>query len=236
MMTSNSTAQPEIVLPMLKSAEPVTNVVATVIIDCDAVRVLFPEKRDDFRTAIKSLGYRWNSVCWLKPTSFMTGSGVDRAAEAARYLVGEGFIVDVRDPEAHAKAIDGSFEPERTRWITKVVGQKSDVWFRIIWRRDEDLYDLARTLPGSMYGDGAVWVPTAHAEAIADFADMHDFALSEGALQIINDHRKKLEHGIVLNVGKKKKTKAKPVATDGRPVKMSAPVDVGVDDDLRDDD
>ncbi len=157
-------------LPYLRPADPVSTTVCVARVREASIELAYPELRDDFRTLVKRLGFLWEDRVWRKDINMLTGPATDRAADTAVTLVEAGFIVDLRDAAAHAMAIDGTYAPEVTRWITGGPKDHPD-HCRIRWRRDEDFYRLARSLPGSRYVNGCVLVPYTSIEAVADFAE-----------------------------------------------------------------
>src|SRR6185437_6784356 len=96
-------------------------------------------------------------------------------------LLSKGFIIRIIDDALRAAAVAGTYTPECTRWITKMVNGQYAGWFCITWPRGDDLYDAARRLPGSRYDAPRVVVPGEQFEQVQDFATRYGFQLSAGA-------------------------------------------------------
>ena len=216
------------------ACEPVSKTIAEIRHIGNAVEVHFPEKRDDFREAIKSLiMYAWNGTCWHRALGLTTGESSDRLAEVAHRLVAAGFVVRLHDTAAREKALSGQFEPEQMRWVSKCTSGKYAGWLMIKWGREDDLYSVALSLPGARYAKPCIVVPPGAIEAVAEFAAKYAFAMSKGANEILDAHRAALASGAVVT-----SFVDRPVAVrddyDGKPKPISAPVDAEIDDELKD--
>ena len=131
------------------------------------------EYNERFISIVKSLGYEWKGkfVGWLKFINQRTGSPEDRAAELANRLLASGFPVEIESPEIRRKAVEGDFAPEHTRWILKIVEGKYEGWFSLRWLgRNEELYRMARRLPGSRWSGNSVIVRSECYVELEDFA------------------------------------------------------------------
>ena len=215
------------------AGDPVSLTIAEIRNIANAIEVVFPEKRDDFREQIKMLGYAWKESCWHKSLDGTTGNAVDRLAEVAHRLVASGFVVRLHNTTAREKAISGQFEPEQTRWVLKIVSGKHAGWLLIKWGHADDLYSVARSLPGARYVRPHVVVPAGAIEAVAEFADKYGFAMSASVNDILEAHRAALAGGAVVT-----SIVDRPVAVrddyDGTPKPLAAPDDADIDDDLKD--
>jgi hypothetical protein len=147
--------------------------------------------------------------------------------------VAAGFVVRLHDTAAREKAISGQFEPEQTRWVLKIESGKPAGRLLIKWWRADDLYAVARSLPGARYVSPHVVVPAGAIEAVAEFADRYGFAMSTSVNDMLEAHRAALAAGAVVT-----SIVDRPVAVrddyDGTPKKIAAPVNADIDDDLRD--
>jgi hypothetical protein len=158
----------------------------------------FPEKRDDFRTLVKAHGFSWGNGRWYRNLSITTGSKEDRISEMGNLFLTEGFIIRIFDEELRQKAIDGSYEPEHTRWIKFYKGK-----FSIKWKRySEDFYEEARRIPTSKWDNPTVDVKAEQFEAVLDFANEYDFRLSQGALELVEESRRAKEAQLIPTVKK----------------------------------
>lgn len=148
------------------------------------------QKNDHFRAIVKEKGYRWDGTCWHKDVSEFSGAIEDRAIEIANALLTEGFAVEIEESLLE-RAVSGSFEPEQTRWVKKLVTGNYAGWFSVSWRgKDDDLYDKARRLPESRWHNHQVVAPSTSFEEIEDFAEMEGFGISEGAKELIEEKKR----------------------------------------------
>ena len=220
----------------VRPENPVTETVAEIRVIETILEIGFPEKRDDFRELVKSkLKMRWNGRCWSRKIMFKNGNVNDRAAEAGHLLLAEGFSIRVYDEQIRQNAINGKYEPEITRWIMARVKGKYKGWFSLSWDRDEDFYKVARRVAGSKYDRPNVVLPPEQFEQVLDFAQMYDFKLSPGALEIVNAAKDAKEKVLVVKVDKPKE-KMESIIPDNKPPVLETPKEVGIDETLRDDD
>jgi hypothetical protein len=67
----------------VRPESPRTETIAEITIDGTALKVHFPEKREDFRQLIRfELGFTWADTHWRRTLTAMSGSPADRAAES----------------------------------------------------------------------------------------------------------------------------------------------------------
>lgn len=220
----------------VRPENPVTETVAEIRVIETTLEIGFPEKRDDFRELVKSkLKMRWNGRCWNRKIVFKNGDVNDRAAEAGHLLLAEGFSIRVYDEQIRQNAINGKYEPEITRWIMARVKGKYKGWFSLSWDRDEDFYKVARRVAGSKYDRPNVVLPPEQFEQMLDFAQMYDFKLSPGALELVEATKDAKEKMLVVKVDKPKE-KTESITPDNKPPVLETPKEVGIDETLRDDD
>lgn len=173
---------------LVRPANPKTETIAHVHIYDGVLAVVFAEKRDDFRQAIKGLGYRWEWRYhqWQRTPHKLAGELADRLAETGRVLLAAGFVVEFPDETIAQAAVEGSYTPEVTRWILAYQGE-----FRIWWlySRDQDWYPLAHRLAGAHWNKDAhmLLVPAEHYAEVMDFAQIHGFGISEEAQQLADE-------------------------------------------------
>ena len=214
-------------LPLLRpECEPLTKSICTIAIVGDRVNLSLPERHEKFLRIVKGRDFIWDFPNWFRRKTFMTPSLEDLAAETAVELVGEGFVVDLKDPTAHAKAVAGEYEEEVPNWVY-VGGGDFEGLCIIKWARRFDLYAEARSLPGSKYKSGVVTVPLSSIDAVADFADKHGFRMSESFKAKLDAHMTGISTAVVL---KKKPTPNVPSAE-----KPATPETFFVDESLLDD-
>ena len=173
--------------------------------------VRFAEKNDDFREAVKGIGFRWAQEVreWRRPLDAVkSGAPADRMAELAHVLLDAGFLVRIFSVSGNAAAVTGTFEEEQTRWVDVYNNLAAPVyvgWLALAWRRDDDCYEVSRTLPGSRWVPPYVMVPPGNIDAVIDFAGSHDFACTAAVYAAQDARNDQLANGIVLNLPAKKK-------------------------------
>lgn len=214
---------------MLVSPErPRTKSVGRVWIDGRTVAAKFPEKDDAWRVACKKLLYSWSGR-WERTFA----AGVDlrqRAAELVHRLLLAGFIVDVAD-EVAGLALDASYEPESFRNVRRYMSGEYADWFCVTWARNEDLYGLATRLPGAHWDGRAVVVSREWFVEVLDFAEAHNFAVSDGARELATLAQQERDRMIVVAVP----PLPKPAASNEKRPALPAPEFVEIDRELLDD-
>lgn len=197
------------------------------------IEVRLPEKREDFRVLIKNMGFAWSSGRWLKVLDFRSALPLDRLAEVGHRLVAAGFVVCINDTDARLKAVTGDFEHEQTRWVSVSTDGDYKGWCMITWRKPDDLYGVARSLPGARYKNGAVFVPPGAVLAVEEFAEGYCFSMSPGAQSMIYAYRAELAAGAVVT-----KINDRPAAVrddvSSAPRALAVPLNIDIDDSLRD--
>lgn len=220
----------------VRPAEPRTETVAEIRQVGNLIEIDFPERREDFRKLVRfELGYSWSGKCWRRTISGVACPVEDRVVETAHRLLAAGFPIRLYDAELRRRAIEGDFTPEPKRVIYKRTSGEYAGWFAIEWPRDEDYYGAARALPGSRWDRPNVVVPAEQWEAVLGFAETYDFALSPGARELMEQSRAAQEAALVAPPIKPKRA-PKGRQPSQTPPKLEVPVEVDIDDSLRDDD
>lgn len=187
--------------------EPKTVIPAIIgITASQIIHATHPEKRDDFKAVVKSLRLRWSwdAYWWQRRIGDLAGDPRDRAAELGHRLLAGGFPVEFPDEATRDLALSAAYEPECRRWILVGNGQYDD-WFRIWWGRtagEYDFYDLARAISGSRY-DGvtkSVVAPSATFDQVLDFAQRHDFHVSDKAQALVQRARFAQRQALVAEI------------------------------------
>ncbi|NEU13506.1 hypothetical protein G3T14_15395 [Methylobacterium sp. BTF04] len=224
----------------LRSAEPVSETIAELAFREGRLTARYDERSEAFNATVKALGYLWDPAAsaWVRRhNSLMMGTAVDRLAETAHELIAAGIVVALHDPEARAKAIDRSYEPEHRRWVSIVPNGTYEGKLRLTWGRDEDFYSAFRSLPGATYRDKLCLLPATARDEVLDFAEAHGFRITPGAKGRMDDVMAQREKGVIVDA--KPRPKAEPVkagARRSRPTSLSVPASVEVDGDLVDHD
>lgn len=170
-------------------------------------------KNEDLNALLKAQSLQFSISGWHRRMDAFAGSLQDRAAELGRHLLAAGFVVQFPDRETMTSAVEGTYEPECRRWID-VGGGEYDGWFRLWWRRGEDVYKRAKALAGSRYDprSRSVVVPREQFEEVLDFAGMHGFRLSPAAADLVEVARQERHASVITTVQVPRRTEF------GRPV------------------
>lgn len=217
----------------VRPEEPETGTVAEILLRENSIDIDFPERRKDFRSLVRGLGYRWKGGYWHRGISVTTGTIADRAAEVGSQLLVAGFIIRIYDQDIRGMAAKGNYEPEHARWITEQAKGSYAGWFRILWKEYNDrLYREARKLTRSHWYHGAVVVPPEMFEEVADFAQRYDFRFSPAANEVLKAAAAARDCMLVAT--------PTPIATAALPAvngvpRLEIPKDVEIDEELRDD-
>ncbi len=222
---------PEIII---RPEEPVSRGIARIGIQADCVTVLLPGKRTDFKQVVKSLDYHWNGKEWQKNVSGWE-KAVNAAAELAHRLLAAGFWVAPPTPEVRDLIIEESFVAEIRRKVMVRTGGQYNGWFVLWWRRSEDCWDAARRITVNWYDKPVVVVPPEYYDEVEDFAGQHDFFITPAAQRAIARARTALESAMLVRV-EIDEPEVKPAPANDKPPKLTMPVAVDIDDDLRDKD
>lgn len=142
------------------------------------------EKNSDFIKVVKQCGMSWNyDFGWTITENERTGFIEDICAEVGNKLLKEGFLVQFDSEELLEKAVNANFESICTKWID--FNEKEGI-FRLTWRKEENLYDEAMTLPGARYRKYGIDVPERFYLEVLDFAERHDYRFTEKAETLLN--------------------------------------------------
>lgn len=187
----------------------ITNVPAEINFTSEKITVKF-EKNDTFRKIVKSLGYSWDGI-WSKNITKTTGSAEERAAELGNKLLNAGFPITICDKNVLENAVAGKFESECKNWIFIRKSGKHEGRLAITWEGYSDtLYSKAKTLPGAVWDSGMV-VRIEHYLEVEDFAELNGFKFSSGALEAIEEQKKKELNKVIVKPEKAENKKEKKV-------------------------
>lgn len=212
-----------------------SGLVAEITIQSDIIHMHYPSRNETLRNIVKDLGYHWDDIKrqWSKKVISFKGPVTHRAAEVGNRLLNAGIPIKIADEEARQMAIEGTFQPECTRWVSVRNSGKHEGWFSISWKRGEDFYGIARRLPGSRWDNPEVLVPPGAFEDVLGLAETHGFKLSPGARRVVETEQAKV--AVALKV-KPKNVEPETSAPFSVPQKLDVPEEVGVDETLRDED
>lgn len=213
---------------VIRPIETETETICRIAIVEQEVRLIFPEKRDDFAALVKRFKFVFPNGCWSR--SFPVASDlIDRAAEIGNELLCEGFSIQVDSPQVQARILDRSFVPEPFRVIRRCVKGEFEGCFVLSWRKQDDLFSEAMKLTAARYSGGSVYVPSEHYLEVEDFAEINGFELSEAAISLAAES--KLIRGSAVIVNPKRKTKKKaPKVEDAKTDEIPSHLRDDVDD------
>jgi SNF2 family DNA or RNA helicase len=200
-------------------ATPVTASVTRLRYKPGSLTAYLPERRDDFRELVRSYRLRWNGATWERVLGDLNGDPQHRAAELGRALLAAGFPVDFPDQETADLAVSGEYAPEITRWVLAGANEFTG-WLRLRWSSKDDLWSLARMLPGNRYDPdtASVMVPPDQWQEVIGFAEIHDFTISAKAQEIIDQARKRAAGAWVVELAERKPKKKVKRGEDAAPV------------------
>lgn len=208
---------------------PRTETIATVSIAGNAVRVHFPEKREDFGDVVKAFDCHWSPPYWQRDMDKLSGSVADRAAELCRRLLDARFCVLAPSAEVQQMAATGEFQKETRRWVQVVIKGEYKGWFLLGWRYSEDCYEAAKRITASRYDKPYVVVPQEHYDQVLDFAQRYGFHVSPAAAKLAELAKIHRSQQLVVSA-----TAVTEIPQNGRPV-LEVPNEVWIDE-LADDD
>lgn len=216
---------------LLLPKSPRTATVAEIIYTDKSVSIRFPEKNDAFREVVKAARYQWNwdARRWQRKLNpVMHGMARDRAIEIACRLLSARINVEVAD-ELQPAILAGAFVPEHVRWI--FVYSDNDT-FVISWRRPDDLYRAAMRLHGARYSPPNVTVPKEQFNEVLDFAERYDFRLTPKAQELAEQQEARFAGAVRVCIAPI--TSAEPVREQMRPIELTIPGHIEIDDSLID--
>lgn len=150
-------------------------------------------KDEDFRRIVKSHSFHWESDkrVWRRKLSYRTGDYKNYAALIGNALLLEGFSIRILNKDILNDAVDGKFTPETKRWIAH---NTENGKLTISWeKRNEELYQRAKSLPGAYYRLGEVFVSPEFFREVLDFVECYGFSVSPGAEKAIQKEKKSAE-------------------------------------------
>ena len=144
------------------------------------------QKDDTFREIVKGLGYSWSPsrTAWVFHAGVTDGTPEDRAAELGNRLLNAGFSVRIQDAETRRKAIEADYQPRTYRWVSRLGDNDA---FIVSWKKEDDLYDKAKTLPRAKWDrdNRGMRVPADSWREVMDFARAYGFQYTPGAQALI---------------------------------------------------
>jgi hypothetical protein len=191
---------PGIVSPSIIRPKKLTTItIARVSVHGSIVRVLFPEKLEDFRLVARSLLYDWVNPFWAR--SFKQEKVVcDRAAELCYRILELGIPVQIDYTGVRDKVVSGKFQIEPMHLIKVLTAGVYKGWFCFEWPKGEDYYTKAMSITAAKYSDGRVIAPPERFLEIEDFAETEGFVFSEAARAALDESKKLQEIELLIDV------------------------------------
>ena len=218
--------------PILKpTGQPVSDIVCGLSLEGDVIVADYPARDQFFYAAIRAARFRWSGSRWQRAVTGFQGGPVDRVAEVAQGLIEAGFLVRIHHAGALAKAVSGDYAPEQTRWVSVASGMGDyDGWYALTWLYGDDMYGVAKALPGARWVNPMLLVPPGAHASVVDFAARYDFRTTPEAEKVADVQRAAVLGGVTVIP---KAAKPRPGPQAGMPV--MATTGTGIDDELLDD-
>ena len=160
-----------------------TKVVAEIIFDDEIHEIKVKSEKDQIViNTVKSLHYDWSGKVWYRETVPYKRDVADRMAEVGNKLLLAGVPIIIWGEAIREKAINGEYEKECFRWITK---NMSDNKISILFNGDE-LYRKAKRLPHAKWDNGRMTVPARYYAEIRDFAKINEFKITPAAEELLS--------------------------------------------------
>lgn len=207
-----------------------SELVATIAVASEAVTLSFPERNDRVIEIAKAAAMKWHERTWNLPIDATTGPAEHRAADLVAALVAGGFRVRCKNSVIRSLAVVGGYPPRRWRWIIRAGEGKVS----LKWGAADDFHEVARRLPGARYDYDRrrVVIPADAFEALQDFAERYDFAITPSAGSELDAARKRRDTDLRIGVNPPEPTPATIAST---AIPTLTPTETDIDDDLRDD-
>jgi hypothetical protein len=169
----------------LRPAETISEEIAAIQVRGNEIATRLPHADDRFAAVVKGLSYRWDGQFWTRIIRKFAEPVSDRAVELGVRLLAAGFPVEVRSAELHRRIAASEYTPETETWVTQRTAGKFAGWFAVQWERDgRDYFRPVSLIRGARCYPGTALVPPHCYDEVLDFAQLHGFAVSDGALDL----------------------------------------------------
>ena len=169
----------------LRPAEAVSEEIAVITVHGPCISTVLPHADERFTATVKGLRYRWDGGQWSRVIMKFAEPVSDRAVELGVRILAAGFPVEVRSAELHRRIAVSEYTPETRNWVAARTAGKYAGWFCIQWDREgKDFFRPASLIQGARCYPGSALVPSARYDEAFDFAEVHGFAVSDGALDL----------------------------------------------------
>lgn len=183
----------------LRPATVVSEEIARVTVADHVVSALLPHADARFSEAVGQLRYRWDGGQWSRVIGKFGEPVSDRAVELGVHILAAGFPVEVRSEELYRRIAASEYTPETRNWLSARTAGRFTGWFCLQWDRDgEDYYRHASLITGSRCYPGSALIPPAAYDEALDFAEVHGFAVSDGALDLAARAKREREEMLLV--------------------------------------
>ncbi len=164
---------------IVKPEKQITDTVAIITANGNEVFIKFTEHNDKFREVVKTNSFYWNELyfCWYRKAKNV----LYRVAQTGRELLEAGIIVDFPSEESVKSAIEKLYTEEPLGSVSVQDGQ-----FVVKWRYGYSLYEKAIRIKGAKYCKPFVCIPKQRYREVLDFAEYHQYEVSEKAKSLAN--------------------------------------------------
>jgi len=216
----------------LRPSNSRTPLLVTLTHTTDTVYAKTPQFFDGLGDVLKGIGYKWDRTerRWYRELISRHGAPEDRLIETAINLLAARFPVNVPSEDLRRRIAESDYTPEKTRWIlARIKGERAGQLVAQ-WSKSENFRRHLHQISGVKAYDNCAYFPPELWDVALDFAQMHDFGISESAQRIIDDAVLAYESAYVVDVESLPKT-ATPLTS--RPTLTADEFDI--DEDLADD-
>lgn len=188
----NAPAGERLVSPL----EPVCFEPARIEVSGNAVRTWLPHREERFIDVVYPLGYRWIGAAWHQTFAQWQHPVADRAVELAVRLLNAGFVVQPPS-DLVARIEAGDYTPLPSCWVKRRNKGRCKDWFEITWPEGgPDYFRRCTLIRGAKVYPNVALVPKRLFDEVLDFAQVNNFAVSPGALNLAAEA--KAEHDATL--------------------------------------
>ncbi|GHV36363.1 hypothetical protein FACS1894187_10840 [Synergistales bacterium] len=217
--------------PESPKTEAILEISETVAPDGTTVRVVTPERDENFNPTVRHMGYKWVDGAWQQKYAVGFELLDDRIIHIAVTALSLDYVVSVPRPELVERVKNRDYKSFNTKVVKHHIKTNK---FAIRWtREDGDFYNSAKRIGKAVWDKdaGAVLVAPEMFAEVLDFAERFGFEVSSGALGLVEQAKASKEAALVVDVKPVKKAKAKPLGD--KPEKL-APVEADIAPELRD--
>lgn len=185
----------------IRPSKPKTPVPVRIGIDGYILWATFPSAYDPLIAAAKASAMKWDETRrrWWRQITRWSGPLDDRLVELGVRLLAANLTVEAPSPVIRERIARQEFQPERTRWIQKRTTGHYAGWFVVQWSREESFARHLRTLPGAKVKPWRAFLPPDYYAEVLDFAQAHDFRLSDGAQELVEAGNAAYESAYVVD-------------------------------------